>query len=197
MKHLLLLAFLWISSAAAAQTRIPVVFYLKDGSEMSGYLKPFYHGAKKFEYSDGPEGKLQKMELNRLHRMLTTEGEHKFLYELVDLLDNKTHKKTNTLMLQVMVTGYMTLYYYNGEVGQQFIKPSPDAPGAYLATNTYGFTPYKSEKTNKKINDRLIKNVQTFFQDHPEISQEFAEGKADFTKVVTLVKRYNEFKAQP
>ncbi|MDP2187241.1 MAG: hypothetical protein Q8J69_01030 [Sphingobacteriaceae bacterium] len=196
MKQLVFIAFLLFSIPGWAQNRVPVLFQLTDGSELSGYLKPFYHGAKTFEYSDEPKGQLNKMKLELVKRMITTEEGRTYVYEVVHLLNSKTDKKENTLLLQLMVEGHMNLYYYNGEFPCYYIKPNPEAKGAYFATLTYlPNTTKRYPKQEIRINKSFTKNTTAFFQDHPEISKEFAEGKADFLKIHDLVRRYNTYKA--
>lgn len=195
MKHLLLLGFLLISSAALAQFQTPITFYLEDGSEVNGFFNFFYYESKYIHYSDSPKGKPQKMETKKLKSMITSDGENQFRYDRVDIIHNKKDKKIATKMLQVLIDGYMTLYYYNGEHSSYYLKPSPDAKGVFYASYCYRPDMERNPKLEVFLNKRFTTNAAVFFQDHPEISKEFAEGQADFMKIGETVTRYNEYKA--
>jgi hypothetical protein len=80
MMRLALVCLLLFSTAVAAQNRIPVTFELKDGSEVQGHVQPFIMGVKSFTYSDTPKGKLNRMKLDKLNRMITTDGDKTFTY---------------------------------------------------------------------------------------------------------------------
>lgn len=196
MKNLLLLAFLLISSAASAQFETPITFHLVDGSEVNGFFNFFYYESKYIYYSDQPKGEPQKMEIKNLKSMITSEGENQFRYDRVDIMHSKKDKVEATMMLQILIEGHMSLYFYNGEFASYYIKPSPDAKGVYYASFSYKPNAKKRyPKQEKIVNKAFAKNAAAFFQDHPEISKEFAEGKADFMKIGEMVTRYNEFKA--
>lgn len=195
MKHLLLLGFLLIGSAASAQYETPITFYLEDGSEVNGFFSFFYYESKYIYYSDAPNGEPQKMEVKKIKHMVTSVGESQFRYDRVDVMHDKKDKVVATMMMQALIDGYMTLYYYNGDIASYYLKPSPNAKGVYYATFTYKpNTTKRYPKQEKFVNKNFTKNAAAFFQDHPEISKEFAEGKADFMKMGEMVTRYNEFK---
>jgi hypothetical protein len=195
MMRLVLMCLLLFSTAVAAQNRIPVTFELKDGSEVQGHVQPFIMGVKSFSYSDTPNGKLNRMKLDKVHRMITTDGDKTFTYEVVNVLNPKNNKIQGVYVLNIIVEGYMTLYHFkNTTFHELYIKPSPDVKGVYLAAMIEYGTSKLDKRNQAYFNRDFNKKWGIYFKDHPEISEEFAAGTIDTKQIDELVIRYNKFK---
>lgn len=180
-----------------AQERVAVIFQLVDGSELSGYVTPIIMGAKTFTYSNEPKGQLNKMKLEKVNRMVSTDGEKEYVYEVVHILNPKNDKSTGLFVLRIVVEGHMNLYHFQGYSGsfhEFFIKPNPEAKGVYSAANADFGTSKIAKKSQEIWNKRFKKSGAKFFLDHPEITQDINEGKIDTKRMDELVIRYNKSK---
>lgn len=194
-RTLLIILLLGLPTMGWAQERVPVTFYLVDGSELNGYVTPFARNAKTFTYSTEPDGKLERMKLAQVHRMVTFFGEMKLVYEVVNVLNPVSDQVKDRLILRLLEEGYMNLYHFQYELHEYYLKPKPEAKGVYAVAYAELGSSKLADKGQKTWNKRFQKNAAKYFIDHPEISQEFAAGTIDTKKIKALVIRYNQFKA--
>lgn len=195
LQYLILTLFLGLPALSWAQDRVPVTFYLVDGSELKGYVTPFPKNAKSFTYSTEPEGKLQRMKLEQVHRMVTFFGDMKLVYEVVMVLNPANDLVKERLILRVLEEGYMNLYHFQFELHEYYLKPNPEAKGVYAVAYAELGSSKLADKGQKTWNQRFQKNAAKYFSDHPEILKEFEAGTIDTKGIKQLVIRYNEFKA--
>jgi hypothetical protein len=198
MKHLSYVLFsilCLLPMLGSAQDRVPVTFLLVDGSELEGYVNPIILGAKSFTYSMEPKGVALTMKLEKVKRMLTTDGEKTFIYDVVPFLNSKNDKVIELLVLQLLVDGHMSLYYVETDFHDFYLKTSPNAPGVYFATSVDLGTSFMAKKNHAAWNKYFKRKGAQFFSDCPEIVADIEAGKIDGKDMVKLVERYNEFKA--
>jgi hypothetical protein len=200
-RTLLIVLLLGLPAMGWAQDRVPVTFYLVDGSELEGYVKPIAVGANSLSYSIEPKGKLKRMQLKHVYRLVTSDNYGKNVYEVVNVLKRRSNRSKGYLILIVLVDGYMKLYTFENQTGfkEYFIKKSPDAAGAYRAGNAYFSSQPSQMPTNSQrmVDKKFHKTGAWFFEDNPQIVKEINEKQVGTQRMVELVIRYNLDKEKP
>jgi hypothetical protein len=188
----LLLAF---PMFVTAQDRTPVTFILVDGSEIEGYVSTILRGAKSFNYSLEPKGQLISMRLEKVKRMITTNGEKNYVYDVIPFLNSKNNKQIELMVLLLLVDGHMRLYHNESDMHYFYLKTHPEAQGVYCVASAVFGTGAMAKKQQQILNKDFKKNGAKFFSDCPEIVEDIEAGNIDTKDMVKLVERYNTYKA--